>query len=109
MATYGLLIDTEWCTGCHTCEIACQMEHKLPEGQTGILVQEIGPWEIGEGKWQLSYLPTLTSQCTSCAERVAKGRLPTCVQHCQARCMEHGPVEELAKKMEGSNKALFTI
>ena len=109
MATYGLLIDTEWCTGCHTCEIACQMEHKLPERQTGILVQKIGPWEIGEGKWQLSYLPTLTSQCTSCAERVAKGKLPTCVQHCQARCMEHGPVEELAKKMEGSNKVLFTI
>lgn len=109
MATYGLLIDTEWCTGCHTCEIACQMEHKLPVGQTGILVQEIGPWEIGDGKWQLSYLPALTAQCSGCAERVAKGKLPTCVQHCQARCMEHGPVEELAKKMEGSNKVLFTI
>ena len=109
MATYGLLIDTEWCTGCHTCEIACQMEHKLPVGQTGILVQEIGPWEIGDGKWQLSYLPALTAQCTGCADRVAKGKLPTCVQHCPARCMEHGPVEELAKKMEGSNKVLFTI
>lgn len=109
MTRYGLLIDTEWCSGCHTCEIACQMEHKLPVGQTGILVNEIGPWEIGNGKWQLSYLPALTSQCNGCAERVGKGKLPTCVQHCQARCMEHGSVEELAKKMDGPNKVLFTI
>ena len=85
------------------------MEHKLPVGQTGILVNEIGPWEIGDGKWQLSYLPALTSQCNGCAERVGKGKLPTCVQHCQARCLEHGPVEELAKKMDGPNKVLFTI
>ncbi len=109
MATYGLLIDIEWCTGCHTCEIACQMEHKLPVGQTGILVNEIGPWEIDDGKWQLAYLPALTEQCNGCVGRVAKGKLPTCVQHCQARCMEYGSVEELAKKMESSNKVLFTI
>lgn len=109
MTRYGLLIDTEWCSGCHTCEIACQMEHKLPVGQTGILVNEIGPWEIGEGKWQLLYLPALTFQCNGCAERVGKGKLPTCVQHRQASCMEHGPVEELAKKMDGLNKVLFTI
>ena len=29
---YGLLIDTEWCSGCHTCEMACQMHNDLPVG-----------------------------------------------------------------------------
>ena len=38
---YGLLIDTEWCSGCHSCEMACQMEHALPVGQTGILLNQI--------------------------------------------------------------------
>ena len=26
MAKYGLLVDAQWCSGCHSCEIACQME-----------------------------------------------------------------------------------
>lgn len=106
---YGLLIDTEWCSGCHTCEIACQMEHGLPVGQTGILVNQIGPWEISEGKFQLSYLPSPTSQCDGCAARLDAGKsLPTCVKHCQAQCMEYGTLEELAPKVSGK-KVLFAI
>ena len=31
-----------------------------------------------------------------CADRVAAGKLPMCVQHCQAWCLYHGEVEELA-------------
>lgn len=107
---YGLLIDTEWCTGCYSCEMACQVEHGLPVGQTGIKVEEIGPWEFGEGKWQLSYLPALTAQCDGCGKRVAAGKLPTCVHHCQAKCMEYGKVEDLAAKIQpGSKKVLFGL
>ncbi len=110
MAAYGLLIDTEWCTGCHSCEFACQMEHGFPVGQTGILLNEMGPWEFGDGKWQLSYLPGLTAQCDGCVGRIAMGKLPSCVHHCQAKCMEHGPIDELAKKLNaGSNKVLFAL
>lgn len=32
MSGYGILIDYNWCTGCHSCEMACQMEKKLPMG-----------------------------------------------------------------------------
>lgn len=107
---YGILIDTEWCSGCHSCEIACQMEQGLPVGQTGIVVKEIGPWEIGGGKWQLSYLPVMTSQCNGCGDRVAAGKKPTCVHHCQAKCMEHGTIEELSTMIgEGSKKVLFAL
>ena len=28
---YGLLIDYEYCSGCHACETACKMEHDLSE------------------------------------------------------------------------------
>ena len=37
---YGLLIDNYWCTGCHTCEIACRNEHDLEPGCWGIRVRE---------------------------------------------------------------------
>lgn len=110
MTAKGLLIDMEWCTGCHSCEMACQMEHGLPVGQTGIKLCDIGPWEYGEDKWQFSYLPVRTDQCDGCAARVRTGKNPTCVQHCQAKCMEYGPIEELSARMgAGSKKVLFAL
>ena len=36
----GLLIDYQYCTGCHTCEVACQQEHNYPAGKFGITVTE---------------------------------------------------------------------
>lgn len=109
---YGLLLDYDWCTGCHSCEMACQMEHGLPVGQTGIVVTELGPWQYGQTNrdWQLTYLPAPTDLCDMCAQRTAKGKLPTCVHHCQAKCLHYGPVAELAASMEdGAKQALFTV
>jgi len=42
MARNGLLIDTEYCTGCHSCEVACKNEHHIPRGQWGIKLTEVG-------------------------------------------------------------------
>ncbi|MEG0217459.1 MAG: oxidoreductase [Raoultibacter sp.] len=113
MAKYGILVDNEWCSGCHSCEIACQMEHNLPVGQTGIEVVTIGPWVIGEedgGKWQYAHLPIPTAQCDSCAARRGLGKVPTCVQHCQALCLEFGPLEELEKKLANKvDQTLFVV
>ena len=109
MARYGLLIDYHYCTGCHTCEVACQMEHNLPPGQWGIKLAEIGPWQIEADKWQLAYVPVPTEQCDLCGQLVAKGKNPACVHHCQAAVMKFGLLEELAREMEGqSRKVLFT-
>ncbi len=113
MTAYGLLVDTTWCTGCHSCEVACQMEHHLPVGQYGIEVFEVGPWEYeknGETKWQYSYIVTPTDQCDACTSRVVEGKRPSCVHHCQAKCLEYGPVEELARKLvPGSKCVLFAL
>ena len=98
MAKYGILVDAQWCSGCHSCEVACQMEHGLPVGQTGIKVVKIGPWVIGDEadeNWQFSYLPIPTKQCDTCAARRGLGKVPTCVQHCQSQCLEFGRVEDL--------------
>ena len=39
----GLLIDYEYCTGCHSCEVACREEHSFGIGTFGIKVMEDGP------------------------------------------------------------------
>ena len=36
MTEYGLLIDYHYCTGCLSCEVACQQEHNHPAGKSGI-------------------------------------------------------------------------
>ena len=109
MSRNALLIDYEWCSNCHTCEVSCKEEKDIPTGKWGIKVYEIGPWEIADDKWQLKYVPVPTDMCDLCAGRIAKGKKHTCVKHCQSLCMEYGPVEELAKKMDASHMVLFTV
>jgi anaerobic dimethyl sulfoxide reductase subunit B (iron-sulfur subunit) len=103
----ALLIDYNYCTGCHTCEVACQKEHGLAPDQFGIKLNQIGPDQVSERKWQYDFFPSPTERCDLCAERVAVGRLPSCVKHCQAGCMEYGAVEELARKMTSKKMVLF--
>lgn len=107
---FGLLIDFEYCTGCHSCETACKVELGLPLGQYGIKIAQDGPRELEDGSWEYIYVPVPTSLCNLCEDRVAMGKRPTCVHHCQSACMEYGPVDELAKIMAASDKrmVLFT-
>jgi len=107
MSDYGLLVDYKYCTGCLSCDLACNQEYNFPLGQSGIKVAQIGPWELEDGTYEYLFAPTLTELCTLCKKRVAKGKLPTCVQHCQSLIMTYGPLEDLVKKMEGKSKQLL--
>lgn len=109
MTRYGLLIDYEYCTGCHSCEMACKQEHELPIGKWGIKLAQIGPWEIAKDHWEYTFIPIPTELCDLCEDRVAEGKLPTCVHHCQASVMEFGPVEELSKKLDGKAKQVLFV
>lgn len=110
----GILINYDYCTGCHSCEVACKKELDLPEGEYGIKLTEVGPYEyadktVPKERWEWTWLAVLTKACDMCEERTAKGKMPMCVQHCQAWCMYYGEVEELAAKMDGKSRwALFT-
>lgn len=108
--TYGILVDYEWCTGCHSCEMACQMEHKFPIGQGGIKVSKVGPYQIEGDNWVYDHNVTFTKQCDLCGKRTANGKLPACVHHCQAKCMTYGKADELlAKAGSGERQALFVF
>ena len=109
MALVGMLIDYENCTGCRACEMACHQEYGHEIGKTGILVNEIGPLKINKMRWQIDYSPAPTDKCIQCAGRVAKGKRPTCVQHCQSQVIEIGPYEELAAKVKTPKQVLYSI
>ncbi|MGI6032048.1 MAG: 4Fe-4S dicluster domain-containing protein [Coriobacteriales bacterium] len=93
-----LLIDYGYCSGCHSCELACRNELGLGTGQWGMKLLEDGPRELADGTVEWNYLPYPTSLCDGCAERVAKGKPPACVQTCQGKVMYYGTPEEMAAK-----------
>ena len=52
MSKQALLIDYEYCSNCHTCEVECKMEHSIPEGKpNGMTIYEVGPWQIEGDRW----------------------------------------------------------
>src|SRR5512136_2793299 len=98
MARNGLLIQQQWCTGCHACEVACKQEHKFPVGTGGIKVYEMAA--AGKDKVYVDFAPVVTRFCDLCADRVKGGDVPACVKHCQATCISYGPLSKLAKTLE---------
>lgn len=109
MAAYGLLIDYEYCSGCHTCEVACQQEHGHDAKTLGIEIKTLGPTPLGNRKWQYDNIPTPTVFCDHCKDRIEKGKIPTCVKHCQAGCMTFGEITELAKKVNREKMVIFAL
>lgn len=105
MSRNGLLIEYEYCTGCHACEVACKQEHNFSGGMVGIRVDEL----ITEGpdKVHIDFIPLLTRFCDLCAERTKSGDQPACVKHCQSMCMAYGSITELAKIMESKPRSLI--
>jgi len=110
MTDYGLLVDYEYCTGCHACEVACKQEHRIPAGKVGgVEVMELVR-ELPGGKLDITNFPFLTRLCFFCMPRVKKGLLPACVKHCMAGCLRFGPLEELARGGPQRRKAaLYTL
>ena len=105
-ARQGLLIDYEYCTGCHACEVACVQEFGRKAGTGGMRVIEVVQ-ELPMDKAYLAYIPFPTESCVLCTARTRKGLKPACEQHCMANVIQHGTVEELAKKMEGKSRMVL--
>ncbi len=98
MPLNGLLIQDDWCTGCHACEVACKQEHNYSEGVCGMKVYELV--SNGPDKVYVDFVPVTTRFCDLCADRTKRGEEPACVKHCQATCITYGPVASLTKAME---------
>ena len=103
----GLLVNYRWCTGCHACELACQTKNSLPVGHYGIKLNKVGPWEYAPKKWQYTYFPVLTEQCNLCADRLAEGKLPSCVHHCQANCIQLIDADQASDILKENSKVMF--
>jgi Fe-S-cluster-containing dehydrogenase component len=99
MKEYALIIDYKYCTGCHSCEVACRQEKGIEsQDEWGIKFAEFGPQKMN-GKWYWDYVPVPSSLCDMCEDRIAEGKKPACVHHCLAKCMEAVKIDEIGDKM----------
>ena len=76
-----MLVNLDRCIGCHSCEIACKQENKVPEGTKRIEVKQIGPATLN-GKTRMDYIPLMNNGCTLCAHIVKVGRGTACEESC---------------------------
>ena len=106
MAKYGLLIDYEFCVGCHVCEIACKKEHNRGDDEYGICVREIEPEESGGKQY---FYPVPTDRCNLCGKRTARGQEPACVHNCWANVMRFGKIEELTEQMKKKSRNVLWV
>lgn len=109
MAKYGLLIDYNFCSGCRTCEIACQQENGYDSSKHGLHVSTLGPIPLDGGRWQFDNVPLMTSYCSHCATRVSKGKRPACVHHCQSGCIEFGEIKDLSARLTSQKMVLYLV
>ena len=107
MPKYCLSVDYQYCTGCHTCEIACNQEYDRPVGLSGIKIFE-STMKLGD-KYYINYMPVRTDLCGFCAGRIRKGRLPACVQHCLSGCLQVSEAHEISGILnENDRMMVFT-
>ncbi len=77
MTAYRLVVDISRCTGCGSCEVACQLEHGLAPSVRPIRVLALGPFPAENG-WAMSFVPALCAHCTD----------PICVRVCPQGAMQ---------------------
>jgi len=82
----SVTVDSDLCLGaaaCGRCKDAC-------------------PWEVP----QFSVIgPDTMDMCVLCADRTSAGKKPVCVDACQMRALDFGPMDELRKKYGTNNTA----
>ena len=108
----GILINTEYCTGCHSCEVACKEEHDFKTGKWGIRVLEEGPWQKDDSNdgghcFNWNMIPVPTDLCDLCADRLARKREPVCVHNCLGDCMRFGTIQEMAEELAKKPKQVM--
>jgi Fe-S-cluster-containing dehydrogenase component len=71
MSRPTLVIDLDRCIGCHSCTVACQIEHAAPARSLRMRVYQIGPFGAFP-LLQMHYLPVMCQHCQN----------PPCLEAC---------------------------
>jgi anaerobic dimethyl sulfoxide reductase subunit B (iron-sulfur subunit) len=78
---YAFVVNSDACSGCKTCQVACKDKHDIPVGIQWRRVYEVtaGSWQKKEGAWISTVAAyNLSIACNHCLVPVC---LPPCTSH----------------------------
>ena len=81
VSQYAFFVNSDACSGCKTCQVACNDMNDIPAGQHWRRVYEItaGGWEKKEGAWVSTVVAyNLSMACVHCLD-------PTCLSTCPSQ------------------------
>lgn len=77
---FTFLVNSDACSGCKTCQVACKDKHNLPVGVNWRKVYEVtgGGWEGKDGVWATTVIAyNLSTACHHCLNPVCVPPCPT--------------------------------
>lgn len=77
---YAFFINSDACSGCKTCQIACNDKNDIPEGVHWRRVYEVtgGSWEKKDGAWSATVVAyNLSMSCVHCIDAVCLSTCPS--------------------------------
>ena len=97
----GMLLNTDSCTGCYSCQSACRDINRVPFEEKWLEVVRRKPTVI-DGDLRLYHL--LAPALDKCAECVERENPPLCVKVCMANCLYVAPVEKLTPMLKNKGQ-----
>jgi len=103
--TLALLVNTDRCVGCYTCEVACAQEH----GKKRIRVNILGPVKCADGEMKMDAVPLATEECDLCRARLERGDDPACVTACPTKAILIFPLAETIRLLRAGEHQLCAL
>jgi Fe-S-cluster-containing dehydrogenase component len=98
-----VMMDWHRCIGCRYCVAAC------PYGSRSFNWRDPGPFIKNENNDFPTRTRGVVEKCTFCAERLAVGKMPACVEVCPAKAMVFGDIDDPNSEIRTILRGNYTI
>ncbi len=84
MVNVAFAVNTDYCSGCQTCQVACREINRVPFEERWLEVRKGAPTCVdGRLRLHYSHVPEL-DKCIDCVEQVES---PYCQEVCPSHCL----------------------
>ncbi|MCD6163768.1 MAG: 4Fe-4S dicluster domain-containing protein [candidate division Zixibacteria bacterium] len=98
-----VMMDMHRCIGCRYCLVAC------PYGSRSFNWRDPRPFIKETDPNFPTRMRGVVEKCNFCAERLAKGQMPACVEACSEGCLVFGDLEDPESEVRELLRSNFTI
>lgn len=102
----GFFVNTDYCNGCQTCQVACREINRVPFEEQWLTVGRNKPKYV-DGKLRVQY--SYTPELDKCAQCLMQDEEPYCQAVCTGRCLKVGLFSDIEPLVSESKDRWFGI